>query len=134
MNYWLVKSEPLTYSFERLLVEKHASWDGVRNYAARLHLKGMKLSDLVLVYHSGEQKAVVGLARVKKEFYQDPTDSTGEWVAIDLIPVQKFIKPVPLQKIKQDAILKKTMLVKIGRLSVMPLSKEQFERFLELGS
>lgn len=133
MNYWLVKSEPSTYSWERLLKEGEAVWDGVRNYAARLHLRGMKAGDLVLFYHSNEDKAVVGIAKVSKEAYQDPT-TKEDWSAVDLVPYKGLKKPVTLEQIKAEKKLQQIYLVRQGRLSVMPLAKEEFEYIVSMGS
>ena len=133
MNHWLVKSEPETYSWETLNKDGNAVWDGVRNYMARNNLKAMKTGDPVLFYHSGEDKAVVGIAKVVKESYQDPTTEDPNWVVVDLAPVKPFKKPVTLRQIKSDEILKNTYLVRQGRLSVMPLKAEEFDRIVELG-
>src|SRR5271154_3830099 len=102
MNYWLVKSEPETYSWSQFLKDSKTAWTGVRNFAARLHLRAMKKGDLVFFYHSGEEKSVVGLARVGKEFYPDPTAEVGDWSCVDLIPVKALVKPVTLAQIKAD--------------------------------
>lgn len=132
MNYWLVKSEPTTYSWENLMKDKHVVWDGVRSFAARNHLKSMKKGDLVLFYHSGDEKAVVGISKVVKEFYQDPTTDDPNWVVVDLSPVQSLKKPVVLASIKAEKMLQNIYLVRQGRLSVMPLKKEEFERIVEM--
>src|SRR5688572_2959625 len=121
MNHWLVKSEPSTYSWEKLEKEKKVCWDGVRNYAARNNLRGMKKGDLVLFYHSNEGTEIVGIAKVIKEHYQDPTTDDKNWVAVDLEPFKKLKKTVTLQQIKADKKLQEMPLVKIGRLSVMPV-------------
>jgi predicted RNA-binding protein with PUA-like domain len=134
MNYWLVKSEPFKYSWEKFLEEKRTFWDGVRNYAARNHLRGMKKGDLVLWYHSNEGLAVVGIAKVAKEAYRDPTTDEEAWVAVDLVPHKTLKKPVTLAQIKADKMLKDIYLVKQGRLSVMPLKAEEFDRIVEMGS
>jgi predicted RNA-binding protein with PUA-like domain len=127
MNYWLVKSEPSKYSWEQLLKDGWTYWDGVRNYQARNNLKSMKKGDLVLFYHSNEGMEVVGIAKVIKEFYQDPTTDDERWVVVDLEPVETLKKPISLNDIKKDKRLKNIPLVKQGRLSVMPLTKEDFE-------
>jgi predicted RNA-binding protein with PUA-like domain len=132
MNYWLAKSEPEAYSWEQLVKEGRTAWTGVRNFAARLNLRAMKKGDLVFFYHSGEQKAVVGLARVEKEFYSDPTAEEGDWSCVDLAPVKGLKKAVTLAEIKGDKILREMVLVRQSRLSVSPLNKEQFERMMEL--
>ena len=134
MNYWLVKSEPSVYPWQQFLKDKETSWTGVRNYAARLHLNGMKKGDPVLFYHSNEGLEVVGIAKVKKEAYQDPTTDDNRWVAVDLAPDKTFKKPVPLAVIKKDPRLEQIALVRIGRLSVMPLTRIEFDTLLELGS
>jgi predicted RNA-binding protein with PUA-like domain len=133
MNYWLVKSEPVKYSWEKFLEDKKTFWDGVRNFQARNNLKTMKKGDQVLFYHSNEGKEIVGVAEVVAEFYQDPTTQDPQWVVVDLKPVLTFSNPVSLEQIKQDAILKETALIKQSRLSVMPFTEEQFNRALGLG-
>jgi predicted RNA-binding protein with PUA-like domain len=132
MNYWLVKSEPESYSWSQFLAEKKTAWTGVRNFAARLNLRAMKKGDAVFFYHSGEQKSVVGLARVEKEFYPDATADEGDWSCVDLAAVKALAKPVTLAQIKADKILGEMKLVKQSRLSVSPVAKEQFERLLQL--
>jgi predicted RNA-binding protein with PUA-like domain len=134
MNYWLVKSEPETYSWEQLNKDGNAVWDGVRNFAARNNLRAMKTGDLVLFYHSGDSKAVVGIAKVAKESYQDPTTEDPNWLVVDLAPVKPLKNSVSLAKIKSDELLKDTYLVRQGRLSVMPLKREEFDRIVEFGS
>jgi predicted RNA-binding protein with PUA-like domain len=132
MNYWLAKSEPEAYSWQQLVKERKTAWTGVRNFTARNNLRAMKKGDLVFFYHSGEEKSVVGLARVEKEFYADPMAEEGDWSCVDLAAVKALAKPVTLVQIKADKILVETKLVKQGRLSVSPLTKPQFERILEL--
>jgi predicted RNA-binding protein with PUA-like domain len=132
MNYWLVKSEPETYSWAQLARDGKTAWTGVRNFAARNHLRAMKKSDLVFFYHSGEEKSAVGLARVVKEAYPDPTAEEGDWSAVDLAPVKALVTPVTLAQIKADKALKEMVLVKIGRLSVSPVTAAQFSRLLAL--
>ncbi|WP_342647681.1 EVE domain-containing protein [Mucilaginibacter sp. CSA2-8R] len=134
MQYWLVKSEPFKYSWEKFNQDGRTFWDGVRNYQARNNLKGMKEGDLVLFYHSNEGKAVVGIAKVVKEFYQDPTTDDANWVVVDLAPVEALKTPVTLEQIKADDRLKDVSLVRQGRLSVMGLKPEEFDRIIELGS
>jgi predicted RNA-binding protein with PUA-like domain len=134
MQYWLVKSEPFKYSWEKFNQEGRTFWDGVRNYQARNNLKGMKEGDLVLFYHSNEGKAVIGIAKVVKEFYQDPTTDDANWVVVDLSPVEALKTPVTLEQIKADDRLKDISLVRQGRLSVMALKAEEFDRIVELGS
>ena len=132
MQYWLVKSEPETYSWSQFLKEGKTAWTGVRNFAARLHLRAMKKNDTVFFYHSGEEKSVVGLARVEKEFYSDPTAKEGDWSCVDLKAEKPLAAPVTLAQIKADKILKEMVLAKQSRLSVSPVTKVQFERLLKL--
>jgi predicted RNA-binding protein with PUA-like domain len=132
MNYWLIKSEPFKYPFDQLWKDKSTFWDGVRNYQARNNLRTMKKGDLLLFYHSNEGKEIVGLAKVIKESYQDPTTDDANWVVVDIAPHKKFKKTVTLEQIKSDKILKTMALVKQSRLSVIPVKKEEFDRVLEL--
>jgi predicted RNA-binding protein with PUA-like domain len=134
MNYWLVKSEPHKYSWEKFNEDGRTFWDGVRNYQARNNLREMKEGDLVLYYHSNEGKAVVGIAKVVKEFYQDPTTDDKNWVVVDLVPFEAIKNPVTLETIKADEQLKDVGLVRQGRLSVMGLKREEFDRIVALGS
>ncbi|MGE6219717.1 EVE domain-containing protein [Nubsella zeaxanthinifaciens] len=134
MNYWLVKSEPFKYSWEKFNQDGRTFWDGVRNYQARNNLKAMKEGDLVLFYHSNEGKNVVGVAKVVKEFYQDPTTDDTNWVVVDLAPVETLKNPVSLEQIKAEESLKDISLVRQGRLSVMPLKATEFDKILEMGS
>jgi predicted RNA-binding protein with PUA-like domain len=134
MNYWLVKSEPHKYSWEKFNEDGRTFWDGVRNYQARNNLKAMAEGDLVLFYHSNEGKHVVGIAKVVKEFYQDPTTEDPNWVVVDLSPVEGLKNPVTLEQIKAEESLKDISLVRQGRLSVMPLKAEEFDKILEMGS
>jgi len=133
MNHWLVKSEPSTYSWGKLLKDNKAVWDGVRNFAARKNLRGMKIGDLVLFYHGNEDKAVIGISKVIKEAYQDPT-TKEDWSAVDIAPHKTLKKPVTLEQIKAEKKLQNVYLVRQGRLSVMPLKKEEFEYIVSLGS
>lgn len=134
MNYHLVKTEPSTYSWDRLEKEKKCCWDGVRSYPGRLNLRNMKAGDLVLIYHSGDDKAVMGIAKVLREAYPDPTAGDEDWSAVDFAPVAKLKKPVLLSAIKSEKKLKDIYLIRQGRLSVMPLKKEEFELIKSLGS
>jgi predicted RNA-binding protein with PUA-like domain len=134
MNYWLVKSEPFKYSWEKFNKDGRTFWDGVRNYQARNNLREMRVGDLVLFYHSNEGKAVVGIARVVKESYQDPTTDDTNWLVVDLEPVESLKNPVTLEAIKADPRLQNIGLVKQGRLSVMGMKVEEFDRIVELGS
>ena len=133
MNYWLIKSEPFKYSWDQFNEDKETFWDGVRNYQARNNLREMKKGDLVLFYHSNEGKNVVGIAKVTKEHYQDPTTDDTNWVVVNLAPVEALKNPVSLETIKADERLKDVSLVKQGRLSVMSLKAVEFDRILELG-
>jgi predicted RNA-binding protein with PUA-like domain len=132
MNHWLVKSEPFKYSWEQFQKDKKTFWDGVRNYQARNNLREMKKGDLVMFYHSNEGKEIVGIAKVVKEFYQDPTTNDTNWVVVDLAPFKKLKNTVTLETIKADKQLQNIALVKQGRLSVMPLKSEEFDRIIEL--
>ena len=132
MAHWLVKSEPSTYSFEQLQKDKETTWDGVRNYAARIHLKAMKKGDEVFFYHSNEGTDIVGIAQVVKESYQDPTTTDERWVSVDLKPLKKIKRPVTLDEIKKDKRLAQMALVRIGRLSVQPVSDAEWKIILEM--
>lgn len=132
MNYWLVKSDPEEYGWKELTRDKSAAWTGVRNFKARGYLKEMKAGDLVLFYHSQEEKSVVGISTVVKEHYPDPTAKDEPWAAVDLAPVQALKKPVTLAQIKADKRLQQTYLVRQGRLSVMPLTKDEYDAMLGL--
>jgi predicted RNA-binding protein with PUA-like domain len=126
MNYWLVKSEPFEYSWEEFLRDGWTYRDGVRNYQARNNLSKMQKGDLVLFYHSNEGLEVVGIAKVIKEAYQDPTIDDKRWIVVDLEPVETLEKPVSLNEIKKDKRLKDIALIKQSRLSVMPINREEF--------
>lgn len=131
MAYWLVKSEPSSYSFDQLIKDKQTTWDGVRNYAARNHLKSMKKGDEVLFYHSNEGLEIVGIAKVGKEAYPDPTTEDA-WVVVDLKPHKRLKKPVPLTQIKADKRLADMALVRLGRLSVQPVTDSEWKVIMEL--
>ena len=133
MAYWLVKSEPDAYSWQQLVKDKETSWDGVRNYAARGHLKNMKKGDEVFYYHSNEGTDIVGIAKVSKEFYQDPTIDDDRWVSVGIKPVKAFKKSVTLAEIKANKKLQNMALVRIGRLSVQPVTEEEWNIVLEMG-
>ncbi|MFY0627501.1 MAG: EVE domain-containing protein [Reichenbachiella sp.] len=132
MNYWLIKTEPNTYSWKDFVELGRDHWDGVRNYAARKHMKDMKLGDLVLFYHSVNEKSVVGIAEVMREHYPDPTTDDDRWVVVDLVPKEKLSKAVSLEQIKSEPKLAKMVLVNNTRLSVQPVSKEEFEIVISL--
>jgi predicted RNA-binding protein with PUA-like domain len=133
MHYWLVKQEPESYSWATFVKEGQTAWTGVRNFQARNNLRAMKKGDQVFFYHSVTDKQVMGCARVAREAYRDPTADEGDWCCVDLVPVRALKKPVSLEVIKTDSALKAMPLLKNTRLSVMPLTREQFERVLQLG-
>lgn len=133
MNYWLVKSEPFVYSFADLERDGTTDWSGVRNYGARNNLRAMKEGDLVLFYHSNEGLEVVGVAKVVREHYPEETSDKGDWSAVDVAPVKRLAKPVALKAIKQTPELANIGLVRMGRLSVMPLDAEAFDAILKMG-
>jgi predicted RNA-binding protein with PUA-like domain len=133
MQYWLIKSEPVKYSWEKFLKEKKTFWDGVRNYAARNNLRAMKKGDMALFYHSNEGLNIVGIAKVVKENYPDPTTNEPAWVAVDLAPHKALKTPVSLEQIKKDALLKNMQFVKIPRLSVSVVTSDEFQKICDLG-
>lgn len=133
MNYWLVKQEPEAYSWNDFLADKKTAWTGVRNFQARNHLRAMRKNDLVLFYHSVSEKSVVGVAKVSKEAYADPTATDGDWSCVDLVPVRTFPQPVSLATIKAAPDLAHIPLLRQSRLSVMPLSREEFAAIEKLG-
>ncbi len=130
MNYWLMKTEPSTFSWDNLVREKKTGWDGVRNFQARNNLKAMKKGDIAFVYHSMDDKAVIGIAKITKENYPDPT--AADWVAVEIAPVKKLKKPVTLAQIKADKRLTDMVLVKSSRLSVQPVRAEEFDIIIAL--
>ncbi len=132
MPYWLVKSEPNKYSWDQFVKDKQTHWDGVRNYAARINLNAMKKDDKVLFYHSNEGMEIVGIAKIVKESYQDPTTEDTAWVVVDLKPIKKLKKPVTLAQVKADTRLREMALVRLGRLSVQPVTAEEWEVIMEL--
>jgi predicted RNA-binding protein with PUA-like domain len=132
MGSWLVKTEPETYSWDSLVAEKVGRWDGVRNVVARNNLRKMQKGDLVFVYHTGKAKEIVGLAKVVREAYPDPTAPRPIWSAVDLSPVRKVKRPVTLAEVKADPTLKTCLLVRTSRLSVMPIEADHLARLLEL--
>jgi len=132
MAYWLAKSEPSTYSWDDLVKEKQTCWSGIRNYAARIHMRNMKKGDEVFFYHSNEGVEIVGIAKVIKEAYPDPTTDDDRWVAVDLKPVRKLKNPVTLDAIKKETRLKEMALVRISRLSLQPVSDEEWEIVMKM--
>ena len=132
-NYWLGKQEPSSYSWSDFVAERGTSWTGVRNYAARNNLRRMRKGDEVLFYHSGEEKAVVGIAKVMRTAYADPTASEGDWSAVDLAPNKSLRRPVTLEQIKNDPRLRKIQLVRQSRLSVLPLATCEFRAIVRMG-
>lgn len=132
MDYWLMKTEPGNYSWDDLVKDTQTYWDGVRNYQARNHMKNMKVGDLVLYYHSVDQKSVVGVARIVKEYYQDPTTEDDRWVAVDIVPEYPLKKPITLSEIKSEPRLTDMVLVKSMRLSVQPVRKEEFDIIMQM--
>ena len=131
-NFWLVKQEPSTYSWSDFVAEGQTAWTGVRNYTARNNLRKMQRGDDVLFYHSGEEKAVVGIAKVTRTFYSDPTAKDGDWSAVDLAPVRVLKRPVTLREIKSNSRLKQMPLIRQSRLSVMPLNADEFREILAM--
>ena len=132
MAYWLIKSEPFKYSWDQFEKDKKTFWDGVRNYAARNNLRAMKTGDLAFFYHSNEGTEIVGIAKVIREAYQDPTTTETAWLAVDFAPYKKFNVPVSLAQIKSDKRLSNMALVKLGRLSVQPVAEEEWKIVMEL--
>jgi len=133
MNYWLVKSEPFKYSWEQFRKDKRTFWDGVRNYQARNNLQAMEKGDRVLFYHSNEGLAVVGIAEVVKAAYQDPTTEDDRWVVVDLKPVRAVPRPVTLAEMKATAGLENLSLIRQSRLSVCPVTEEEYRVILKMG-
>ncbi|MCH1472290.1 MAG: EVE domain-containing protein [Bacteroidia bacterium] len=134
MNYWLIKSEPYKYSWEQMVADGSTYWDGVRSYPARVHLKAMKNGDLCLFYHSNEGKEIVGITRVIKEAYQDPTTEDEKWVAVDVEVVKPLNSSVTLAQIKSNDTLANMALVKQARLSVGPVQEFEFEEIIKLSN
>lgn len=130
MNFWLVKQEPEAYSFDDLIKDGKTDWTGVRNFQARNNLRAMKEGDKVLFYHSVSEKSVVGLAEVSREEFTDPTDE--KWIAVEIAPLEKFAKTLSLEQIKAEKTLENIALIKQSRLSVMPLTKKEFDTILKL--
>ena len=132
MAHWLIKSEPFKYSWDQFVKDKQTFWDGVRNYAARNNLRDMKKGDEVFFYHSNEGLEIVGIAKVVKESYQDPTTEEDAWVVVDFKPVRKLKKPVTLAQMKADSRLANMDLLRLGRLSVGKVTDEEWDILLEL--
>jgi predicted RNA-binding protein with PUA-like domain len=132
MSYWLVKSEPSVYSWDQFVKDGKTSWTGVRNYAARLHLNAMKKNDEVFYYHSNEGLDIVGIAKVIKEAYPDNTTDDPRWVTVDLKPVRKLKKPVSMNDIKKEKKLQEMALIRISRLSVQPVSEEEWNIIMKM--
>lgn len=133
-SFWLLKTEPGTYSFSQLMKDGKTNWNGVRNFQARNHLKAIRKGDIALIYHSGDDKSVVGVARVVREAYPDPDPSkNGDWVQVDLEPVEELGQPVALSQLKSTRELKDLPLIKQSRLSVMPITGDHYKRILKLG-
>ena len=133
MNYWTVKSEPESYGWAQFVKDGKTDWTGVRNFQARINLAAMKNGDTVFFYHSVTDKAIVGVAKVTREAFRDPTAKEGDWVAVELVPVKALARPVTLEQIKADKIFAESPLVRSSRLSVSPFNTEQGKRVLELG-
>ena len=133
MNYWLVKSEPVKYSWDQFVKDGKAVWDGVRNYAARNNLRDMKKGDQVLYYHSNEGLAILGIAEVIKEHYQDPTTDDTNWVVVDLKPVKALPAPVTLAQLKAEPAMEQLQLVRLSRLSVSAVTATQYKKILKMG-
>ena len=133
-NFWLVKQEPSSYSWSDLVAEGETSWTGVRNFTARNNLRKMRKADEVLFYHSGEQKAVVGIAQVMRTAYPDPTAKEGDWSTVDLAAVKPLARPVTLREIKGNPCLRGIPLVRQSRLSVMPLAEPEFREIVRMGT
>ena len=134
MKYWLLKSEPDAWSWDNQVKEGASMWDGVRNYQARNNLKEMKKNDLCFFYHSVTERSIVGIVKVVKEYYPDPTDKTGRFVVVDVKAINKLKNPVSLNQIKENGKLKDIALVKQSRLSVMPLKKTEWEIIIKMSN
>ena len=134
MKYWLLKSEPNAWSWDNQVKEGASMWDGVRNYQARNNLKEMKKNDLCFFYHSVTERSIVGIVKVVKEYYPDPTDKTGRFVVVDVKAIKKLKNPVSLDQIKENSKLQDIALVKQSRLSVMPLKKTEWEIIIKMSN
>lgn len=131
-NFWIVKQEPEAYSWDTFVKDGGTSWTGIRNFQARNNLRAMKKGDYVFFYHSVSEKRIVGIARVSKEAYTDPTADEGDWSAVDLVPVKALSIPIELEQLKKDALLKDLPLIRQSRLSTVPVTQTQAKRILEL--
>lgn len=131
MNCWLMKSEPEAYSWAQLVKDKRTGWSGVRNYQANNNMKAMKIGDEAFFYHSGEERAIVGIMKIVKLWHPDPDDETGKFGMVDVVPVKAFANPVTLADIKKDPLLKNMAFVRQGRLSVSPVTKEEWAKILK---
>lgn len=129
---WLVKQEPDAYAWSAFVADGRTAWTGVRNFQARINLRAMKRGDPVLYYHSNIGKEIVGLARVEREAYPDPTATEGDWSCVDLVPVKPLKAPVTLARLKADDATRNMLLIRQSRLSVMPVTEAEFRRILEL--
>ena len=134
MKYWLLKSEPNAWSWDNQVKEGASMWDGVRNYQARNNLKKMKLNDLCFFYHSVSEKSIIGIVKVVREYYPDPTDETGKFVVVDVKATKKLKNPISLNQIKENKILKNIALIKQSRLSVMPLDKAEWHAIIKMSN
>ena len=134
INYWLLKSEPDAWSWDNQIKEGASMWDGVRNYQARNNLKEMKKNDLCFFYHSITQRSIIGIVKVVKEYYPDPTDKTGRFVVVDVKATKKLKNPVSLEQIKENSKLQDIALVKQSRLSVMPLKKTEWDIIIKMSN
>jgi predicted RNA-binding protein with PUA-like domain len=133
MQYWLIKSDPETYGWQEMHQDKKTSWDGIRNYAARIHLRSMQKGDRCLFYHSVKNPEVVGVVEVTKTAYADPTATDGDWSSVEVKVVKAFKHPVTLQQIKERPELSDMVLLRISRLSTQPVTEFQFHKILEMG-
>ena len=134
MKYWLLKSEPDTWSWDNQVKEGASMWDGVRNYQARNNMKEMKKNDLCFFYHSVTERSIVGIVKIVKEYYEDPTDKTGRFVVVDVKATRKLKNPVSLDQIKENSKLQDIALVKQSRLSVMPLKKTEWDIIIKMSN
>ncbi|MBX2940033.1 MAG: EVE domain-containing protein [Ferruginibacter sp.] len=132
MAYWLVKSEPFKYSWDQFVADKKTIWDGVRNYAARNNLRDMKMGDQLFFYHSNEGVEIVGIAKVSKTAFQDPTSDNPNWLSVELKPVKKLKRAIPLSEIKKVPSLQHMALIRLSRLSVQPVTEDEWFTILEM--